>query len=349
MNNTNPTQQDLQLTAEIRDFFEANEIKYVEPDFGLFILNDGMLEVRYVNSYNYRIDCSKRFGGEGSGVSKNYFAKISKEKKEQGIRVIWVFDFEMQQMNPGTTYRRQWEVLKNYIRTATGHIQYRFNARDCEVREVDNKELRPFLDTNCFYGYRSASKNMGLYLKKDKFGFKAGTLLMVYTFGYNFYGNKKRQDDPFIEIIRVATVIGCQVIGGASKLLRNFLRENETIEMGKKVYPINELRYYCDASHNAGNSLESMGFKFLEWKDGGFMNILTEDLNEVYTRPQDGNKVAIKGKKGDVQQRKPMAHKRIMELMAEGKIISVGNAGTSVYCTTREEYLAPKEGEAAAE
>lgn len=108
--------------------------------------------------------------------------------------------------------------------------------------------------------------------------------------------------------------------------------------MGGTDYKVDELRYYSDASHNSGQSLETIGFNFVEWKNGGFMNILMDDLNEVYTRP-DGKKVPIRGLKGEVQQRKPAAHKRIMELMAAGKIISVGNAGTSVWSITRDRFL----------
>lgn len=222
-----PTEQDLQLTKEITDFFQESGIEYTEDPkiFGCYHLNNNTLQIRYVNSYYHRIDTSKRFGGVGSGVSQNYFTEISHANKSQGIRTIWIFDFEMTQKNPDTCFRRMWNVLQNYIRTATGHIPVRLFARDCEVREVPNSELKPFLENNCFYGYRSASKNIGLYLKKDKKGLEAGTLLMVYTFGYNYYGNKNRKDNPFIEVIRVATLLGWQVIGGASKCLKHFLVE----------------------------------------------------------------------------------------------------------------------------
>lgn len=335
-----PTEQDIRLTTEITDFFKDTGIEYKEDPkiFGCYHLNDGKLQIRYVNSYYHRIDMSHRFGGIGSGVSQNYFAEISQKNKNEGIRTIWIFDFEMLQTNPGTTYRRMWNVLQNYIRTATGHISTRIFGRHCEVREVTNAELKPFLEQNCFYGYRAASKNIGLYLKKDRVGLKAGTLLMVYTFGYNYYGNKNRKDNPFIEVIRVATLLGCQVVAGASKCLKHFLMENETLHMGDNDYKVDELRYYSDASHNSGQSLETIGFNFVEWKNGGFMNILMDDINEVYTRP-DGKKIGIKGNKGEVQQRKPAAHKRIMELMSEGKIISVGNAGTSVWSITRDQFL----------
>lgn len=335
------TDEDFDNLQEIKSFLEEYHIPYTQGDtlrYGIFNLNDGKLQLRYVNSYQHRIDLSKRFGDSHQGICKNYFVDLSHYYLNNGdIRIIWIFDFEMRQTNEDG-FNRQWEVIKNTILTATGHIENRFYARDCEIREVDNKELKSFLETNCFYGYRAANKNLGLYLKKDKNGFKKGDLLMVYTFGYNFYGNKKRLDNPFIEIIRVSTKLHCQVIGGASKCLKHFLMEYPTLEINQKEVQVNELKFYVDASHNDGRGMISQNFKFEEWKGGGFMNVFNEDVDEIYERP-DGVKIHIKGKKGEIQHRKPAAHKHIMELIKENKIYSVENAGTSVWSIKREDYL----------
>lgn len=343
-----PTEKDWEHIKLIEDFFNEEGIPYEKDDkiFGLYYLDNKSVEVRYINSFYYPMDNSKRFGDKCKGVVHDYFYRISYDKahdKNNSVRVIWIFDFEMEQVNPPTPaeeassdykpYHRQWEVIKNTLRTCTGHIHYRFYARDCEIKEVPNTVLRPFLETNCFYGYRAANKNLGLYLKKDKNGLKAGTLLMVFTFGYNFYGNKKRTDDPFIEIIRVSTLIGCQVIGGMSKCLKHFCMEYPTLTIGGKDIKVNELRFYCDNSHNDGRGMQSGGlnFEFVSWDSFGFMNRWVED----YCSP-DGK---LKGKAGEIFQRKPMFHKLIMQLIGEGKIVSIANAGTGVYRITRKEYL----------
>ena len=340
-----PSEEDNRNVEKITTFLESYEIPYTVDDeiFGLIrihdIKNNREIQLRYVSSNHYPMDNSNRFGESHKGVPHNYFINISHKNYEKNIRTIWIFDFEMNQVSDVVTYtgevlkdyHRQWEVIKNTIKTATGHIDHRFYARDCEVRLVDNKELRPFLETNCFYGYRSANKNLGLYLKKDKNGFKAGTLLMIYTFGYNFYGNKKRQDNPFIEIIRVSTLIGCQVIGGASKCLTHFFNEYPVLRIGDRDIKVNELKFYVDASHNDGRAMLSLCFKFENWVGEGFMNLWLEDYCS-----EDGK---LKGKKGEIFHRKPMFHKRIMELIKQKKIVSIANAGTSVYSITKEEFF----------
>lgn len=353
-----PTENDALHIKQIKDFFNENNITFdeVEDNFGIFHVkdfrNEKVIEIRYVNSFYHKMDNSKRFGEQCSGIDKDYFINVSHDNIDNDIRTIWIFDFEMEQKSDvpqydGTIlrdYHRQWEVIKNTILTATGHIKYQFNARDCEIREVSNAELRPFLNTYCFYGYRAANTNLGLYLKKDKFGYKAGTLLMVYTFSPSFYGNhNKDEKDMFVEIIRVSTMIGCQVRGGASKCVKHFLLNYPTLIVGndKREMEVRKLLFYVDASHNDGRAMTAMNFDFVSWEGTGFMNIWTQDFDEIYER-EDGRKVHLMAKKGEVQHRKPLAHKRIMELIRDGIIYSVGNAGTQVYTLDKEKYLNSK-------
>lgn len=340
-----PTDVDLQHMDEIRDFLNSREIPFEEDAevFGLIHLNDKTIQLRYVNSYYHPMDNSKRFGDKCKGVPHNYFIDISHENHNNGIRTIWIFDFEMEQTNTAIIggaivegYHRQWEVIKNTICTATGHIDKRFYARDTICREISNTEAKPFLEANCFYGYRSATKTMGLFLKKDKYGLKAGTLLMVYSFGANFYGNKKHMDKPKIEIIRVSTLIGCQVIGGMSKCLKHFLEQYPTIIVAGREVEVDELIFYVDASHNDSRGMQATGlaFNFVSWDGCGFMNRYVEDID---IKREDGKRLC--GKKGEIFHRKPMFHKLIMELIGENKIVSIANAGTIVYKMTRSEFL----------
>lgn len=344
-----PSEMDLFHMQEIRDFLISKEISFIEDEniFGLFHVNEGSCQLRYINSYYHPIDNSRRFGEICKGISQTYFSEISHINAENNIRTIWIFDFEMEQENTAIIdgkvieyYRRQWEVIKNTICTACGRIDKRIYARDTEAREITNTYARPFLEANCFYGYRSATKTIGLFLKKDKNGLKAGTLLMIYSFGANFYGNKNFQDKPKIEIIRVSTLIGCQVIGGMSKCLKHFLEQNPTIEVGGKTVEVDKLVFYVDASHNdaRGMKADGLGFNFVSWDmQGGFMNRWTCDHEEVIEK--NGKRSVLKGKKGEIFHRKPMFHKEIMKLIGEGKIVSIANAGTIVFDMTRDEYL----------
>jgi len=305
---------------KIEDFLLSSNISH-KKNGNIFYLNDNTFEIRYVDSENHKMDYEKRFGIKG--IPHNYFINITKSNKERGIRTMWIKDWELEEtktiINSESielpNYNRKWNVLQSYIKTGTGLIENRFYARDCEIKEISNKELRPFLDENSFYGYRSANINLGLYLKKEKNGFKNNTLLMIYTFGHPFFG-KGLYD---VEIIRVATKLNCQVIGGASKLLSNFLLNYPKLNIGNKIINVNKIVFIVDADHNNANSLETLGFTFVSHTGNGFMNV------EANT--------------GKVFHRQPMKHKLIMERMAKGEVYSVANAGSIIYMIDRNEYL----------
>lgn len=325
------TEQDIKNLTLIKDFLNEEGIpyRYDTPEGddtqGIFVvknIEDKDIQIRYVNSLTHKMDYTKRFGIKG--IDKNYFINISHENHDKGIRTIWVKDFEIDECKDVTdfngkiieNYHRKWEVLKSYIRTATGHIHNRYYARDCELREVRAKELRAFLNLNCFYGYRSATVNLGLYAKKDKGNIKKGQLLFVYTFGSGFYSHNKEGQ---LEVIRVSSLLDTQVMGGASKCLKHFLNEYKTVKVGTREFEPKSLLFYCDADHNNSASLNSLGFKFVSWEGNGFINMYTDT--------------------GETFQRKPLIHKQIMQMMADGKVISIANAGTIVYTLEKEEWL----------
>lgn len=367
---TNATEQDLINIKEIEDFLNTEGVEYTkrEDRFDLMINNvDGtqgvwtlyhpvwsytgengqVTEVRYINSASHRIDCSKKWGKDYYGIPQNFFSKLSKEKEDEGIRTIFIKDYEIAEgqdvEEPDGTitknYRRKWEVIKSTMLTAAAKIKIRIFARDCEVRIVpsqkkrkgDFNQLRWFLEKNCLYGYRPAAVNLGLYLKKDKAGFKKGDLLMVETYGSGFYSNKNHKEDPIVEVIRASTKTYAQVVGGASKLLKYFLKNYPTIEFNKKTYPVNKVLFYVDVCHSFAKSMSALGYKFDGWdtRGGGFHNFAVEEINE------DGLYVP----KGRMYQRMPMKHKLIMKLMKEHKSISIPHAGTKVFSIDREEWL----------
>ena len=342
-----PNEDDLRHIQEIEDFLNETEIPFEKDEhFGIYHLNDRTLQLRYVASRHHGMDNSKRFPHLPKGIEHNYFVDISHWNASHGIRTIWLFDFELEQKNDVVIdgelikdHHRQKLVCFNSIKTACGKIDRRFYARDTEARMISNAEARPFLEANCFYGYRSANPDgtVGLFLKKDKNGLKAGTLLEILSHGVNFYGQKNKMDRPPIEIIRASTRLGCQVIGGLSKCLKHLLDTHETLVAGGKEVKVDELIFYVDASHNDGRGMYSsaMGFEFVNWQNCGFMNEYLEDVVDI--DEETGKRLV--GKKGEIFHRKPMFHKQIMKLIGQGRIVSIPNAGTIVCRTTRDEFL----------
>ena len=253
-------------SLNVKFTYEVNKIvhdSYYMSLQDIFTVNDINLKIIYVNSYDYR-----KKNEEGVGVSPSFFISETKKYNSNGYNVIWVKDYEMIEEKNG--YKRKWEVIKSYIRYACNLCENKIFARNCEIHEVPNNELKVFLDKNCFYGYRPAKVNLGLYLKKDCGNFKKGDLVMVYTFGNNFYGRSDKLDT--LEVIRVSTILNSHVVGGSSKLLNFFEKNYKQVKIANKTINVKKLIFYVDADHNNGKSLQNSGFEFIKWVPG-FMNV----------------------------------------------------------------------------
>jgi hypothetical protein len=301
------------IWEEVRSFLSINNIEFTETDEYIKVTPEGKQEVHIYplkDAYDYR---SGLFDDAGGGVPKNYFFNISVENEKQDIRTIWLKPWEWLK---GARMRN---VLSSIILNACGVTGTNFAGRDTEVREVSNKELRPFLEQNSFYGYRAASLNLGLFLTKERNGYPAGTLLMVYTFGYPFFGAKNGKYDA--EVIRAATLIGTNVRGGASKLFKHFVENFPALIIGKggkderHVY-WTKCCYFVEFDHTNGNSLPHLGFDFLEYSGAGFMNVRAET--------------------GVPFHRQPMNHKQVMQDIRDGKVYSVHNAGVKTFIYYKE-------------
>lgn len=299
-------ENDLKNVGEIKSFLDEYEVEYKLENNTFCLIDrsktkDGRgYEIEYVPSYQYPIAYPK-YGIEG--VESDFFYKLSREAEDRNSFRLWIKDFEWQ-------HPRQGEVLKSYILHAAFKTPYNWYARECEVREVGPKEGRPFEDEHCFYGRRGASLSLGLYSKKDKHGVPAGTLLMLYTFGKNFFAKEKGADIT-VEVIRVGTRKFSYVTGGSSKLFKHFLNNYKTMQIGKRVVEVGRCKFYSDYCHNLGGSMESLGFSFVNYSGGGFMNYWLEE--------------------GIAKQREPMRHKLIMQQMSEGKVLAIPNSGVKTF------------------
>lgn len=287
---------------EIRTFLDDNNIEYnTEYDnFCLWFGNPGgrrSYEIEYIPSLNYPIAYPKY---NILGVDKDYFYKKSVEAEENNSFKLWIKDFEWED-------EKKKDVLKSYILHAADKTPNKIYGRNCEVRMVDSKEARAFEVENCFYGKRGASLNLGLYLKKENNGLPAGTLVMLYTFGKNFFG----KNNNVIEIIRVGTLKYSHVVGGSSKLLKHFIENYKKMIIGKNEIVVEQLKFYSDYDHNLGNSMDTLGFEFVNYSKGGFMNYWIDTK--------------------EIKNREPMKHKWVMEQMKNHKCFAIPNAGVKTY------------------
>lgn len=209
-----------------------------------------------------------------------------------GKRVIYAYDFEIND-------EQKFPILKSIIKHALNLTETRIYARKCMLKEITNKEAKPFLNENSIFGHRNAKITLGLFYN--------GELMMVYSFGHNFYGRKNN-----IEVIRVCTKKDTVVIGGSSKCLKYFL-DNYSYLLDNA-----DLIFYVDRIHQDGSSLKEFEFIHHEY---GIMNYWLK----TYT---DNN---ISGVSGTAFNRTPSKHKQIKKLIKQNIIVPIKTMGVDTW------------------
>ena len=188
---------------------------------------------------------------ENSGKDRNYHLNKTEFCKKQGYQLIHIFEDE---------WINQRFIIEDRIKSLLGIYDKRIYARKCETREVDSKTSNEFLETNHLQGKDNASVRYGLYYQ--------GELVSIMTFGKPRF-NKKYD----FELIRFASKLGTQVIGGFSKLLKYFERNFSNASIIS----------YADRRFSKGNVYEKSGFTFVENSKPNYFYIRKL---EKYTRYQ---------------------------------------------------------------
>lgn len=282
----------MNIRKEIKELLDTHNLPYKDKT--------EYLECKDGNYRIYIIEEDEIINYSWGRVPKTYFYDISRENEEKGIHTLWIKSFEWKNS-------RKHDILISGLLCDLGIIKERYYGRICNVEEIPSKEAQSFLDENSFYGKRGASLTLGLRNKKT------GELLMLMSFGSSHYARKKWD----CEVIRAATKKNTQVVGGASKLFKHFLEKYPTIKIGKEDVNINTILFYVDYDHKQGKSMPSLGYELYNYTGFGFHNYCLKDC--------------VFGEKGTMFMRKPHQHKKVMECINNGEVVSVCNAGNKVY------------------
>ena len=204
------------LFAELLD---KNNIKY-QREFGLgtysfdFKIGNTLVEIDPAPTHN---STWNPFGGEP--FTSKYHHNKSKFAESKGYRCIHVWD---------------WDNIDLIITQLNNRP--RVYARNCEVKQIDNKLSNEFLIQHHLQGKVTAEVCFGLFYKDE--------LVSVMTFGKPRY-NKNYE----WELLRYAS--SYEVVGGAEKLFKFFVNNNKP----------QSVISYCDKSKFTGAVYPRLGFK----------------------------------------------------------------------------------------
>ena len=224
--------KDTGIEKFIRNILDLYNIEYIN-NVRLF----GNLEVDiFIPSKNIAIECNGVYWHSDKIKLPKYHYNKYKIYKDNGIQLLSIWE--------------DWiitkpEIVKSIILSKLGIYNRRIYARKCIIKEIDSKISKLFLEQNHIQGNSNNTIKYGLYYNNE--------LVSVMTFSKkrrSMMGNREISEGEW-ELTRFCNLKNMQVIGGADKLLKHFIKQH------------NPQSVVSFASHDIsnGNLYEVLGFK----------------------------------------------------------------------------------------
>lgn len=227
------------------------------------IENDRSLIKKEIDIYLPQLKLGIEFNGlyyhSDKFKEKNYHIDKTIKCKELGIQLIHIWEDDWVFKN---------DIIKSILLNRINNISEKIYARKCKIRIVDSKVSKIFLNDNHIQGNTTSSIRIGLFHNNE--------LVSLMTLG-----NRNINSIKTFELIRFCNKINVNVIGGASKIFKYFL----------KNYDYEKITSYSDISIFSGQLYENLGFI----NDGNTsLNYYWTDLNRKYHRFNFNKKKLIK-------------------------------------------------------
>jgi hypothetical protein len=162
---------------------------------------------------------------------KNYHINKTDYFKDRGVRIIHIWEDDWIHRN---------NIIKSQINNWLG-ISNKLWARKCEVKIIkNNKHVSNFLNNNHIQGNGRSSVKIGLFYNKE--------IVSIMTF--NHLEGRNKMSSNHWNINRFCNKKDVSVIGGASKILKYFIKE----------YSPNRIISYADNDWSNGNMYNKLGF-----------------------------------------------------------------------------------------
>ena len=212
---------------EVRNFLGNLSINVVSNDrFVIFpreidiLLPDQKIGIEYNGDF---------WHSELQGKNKQYHLSKTNECEEKGIHLIHIMENE---------WLNKQEIVKSRLLHLLGRSK-RIFARKCSISIINKKEANIFFDLNHIQGKCSSKVNIGLFYDNN--------LVAVGAFAKSRYSKKAEW-----ELIRYCSTLYTSVIGGCSKIFKNFV----------KLYDPTSIVSYADRRWSTGKLYNEIGFTF---------------------------------------------------------------------------------------
>lgn len=213
------------LELEVIQFLDEIGIKYIRNTRN--VLDGQELDI-YIPEFNLGIEINGIYWHSEIFKPSNYHLNKTNIARTKGVDLIHIWEDD-------------WNHKKNIIKSILSNRlivgSYKIFSRKCDIKKVETKIYKKFLEENHIQGYASSSINIGLFFDNE--------LVSLMTFGWRRTNNKRE-----FELIRFCNKIGTNIVGGASRLFEFF----------KNNYDYDKIVSYSDISIFSGDIYKRLGF-----------------------------------------------------------------------------------------
>ena len=189
-----------------------------------------------VPQYNVAIEYNGLYWHSELSKDKNYHLRKTVDAEKVGIRLLHIFEDEW-------LYKQ--DIVKSRLNSIFNKLEYKYFARNCTIEQISNTAAKTFLIANHIQGHVNSEYCYGLFHQQE--------LVSVMTFCKLRKALGSASIDETYELLRFASKAYTSVVGGASKLLKFFVR---------LVQP-RTIISYADKRWSTGELYEKLGFKHL--------------------------------------------------------------------------------------
>lgn len=253
----------------IESYRDTMEIDIYLPEFKIgFEFNGLYWHSSKFKENNYHLD------------KTNYF-------KDRDIRIIHIWEDDLD---------LKFDIIKSQIRNLLG-LNKKIFGRKCIVKDVNTKEYKTFLNENHIQGSVTSQIRIGLYLNDE----------LVGLMGFNKSEGRKKMELGGYNLNRFCNKIGFSVVGGASKLLSFFVKNND----------VKRIISYADKDWSIGGLYETLGFSIVSDSKSDYKYIVNK--RRVHKSRYKKDKLNLKDKTKTTESEE-MAKRGIYRIYDCGKL-----------------------------
>lgn len=209
------------IEDEVKDYLKKLHVKCICRSRKI-LSSSRELDI-YCPEYNFAIECDGAYWHCDRYKDKNYHLQKTIDCEKLGIQLIHILDTDWLDS-------RKKRIIKDKIKTLLKLNTKKIYARECIIKEIDSNTKNKFLEKNHIQGKDKSNIKLGLYTSTKYYEKEILVAVMTFCKPRKALGHKKDSKYDY-ELSRYASLLGYNILGGFSKLLKYFERNYEWKEI----------------------------------------------------------------------------------------------------------------------